>query len=182
MGPATGLARAAHGIPAINSIRKGNTVKRFLIALAAFGALASAAIASAATMNVSGGAIQAGSDNSLTCETGTVKVVGYADAFDAGGPTVNWINVNGVNPACNGSSLQVLVRDGSNNVFARGVLSNSGCNGNVAFDPNAVIPASNDGNTVLQLCMTDKWGAPLNFVYPHMSDFYGLDFFIDGGA
>jgi len=58
-------------------------VKRFLVAIMAGAMVFAVAFAAAATLNVNGGTIQAGEDNSVTC-TDTASVAGWGYEADDG--------------------------------------------------------------------------------------------------
>lgn len=91
---------------------------RFILALVLVGALAASAFASAATLGVSGGAIQSGSDATLYCDTNGVKVAGWGLETDT--DTVSAVRIADIDAACVGNALFVKVYDGTGAVIAEG--------------------------------------------------------------
>jgi hypothetical protein len=63
----------------------------------------SVAFASAAALIVNGGAIQAGEDTTLACDTDGVSVAGWGLETDTG--LVDFVRITGFNAACNGNEL-----------------------------------------------------------------------------
>jgi hypothetical protein len=63
----------------------------------------SVAFASAAGLIVNGGAIQAGADTSLVCDTDGVSVAGWGLETDTG--LVSFVRIGGIAAACNGNDL-----------------------------------------------------------------------------
>jgi hypothetical protein len=63
----------------------------------------SVAFASAAALIVNGGAIQAGQDTTLACDTDGVSVAGWGLETDTG--FVDFVRINGIAAACNGNDL-----------------------------------------------------------------------------
>ncbi|MDP9494836.1 MAG: hypothetical protein M3P87_06305 [Actinomycetota bacterium] len=83
---------------------------RRILALLAVGALSAAAIGSAAALGVNGGAIQAGEDLTLTCDTDGVQVLGWGLETDDG--RVYSVRIGGIANACQTNALFVRVTDG----------------------------------------------------------------------
>jgi len=109
-------------------------MKRFLIALLVGCALFTAAFASAASLTVDGGYIQAGVDSSLTCDTGGVLVkwktfVSGADFKVAG------VEIQDISGACVGGKVLVALQSapGSQVGFARGNIVSDGAGGGIAY-------------------------------------------------
>ncbi|MGH8950706.1 MAG: hypothetical protein ACRDX9_04710 [Acidimicrobiia bacterium] len=78
------------------------------LSLLALGALTALAVGSAAALSVDGGAIQAGVDQTLTCDTG-VTVGGWGLEADDG--TVRSVRISDIAPECAGNALFVRVYD-----------------------------------------------------------------------
>lgn len=100
-------------------------MKRFIIALAVVAGLGSAAYGAAAALTVNGGTVQAGSDDSLTCDDAvdvsyTVVWNAAADRFD-----VSAVTVSGIAPACNNNNVSVELTDENGD----GIASASGNTG-----------------------------------------------------
>ena len=83
---------------------------RRILALLAVGALSALAIGSAAALGVNGGAIQAGEDVTLVCDSDGVQVLGWGLETDDG--KVYSVRIGGIADACQGNALYVKVTDG----------------------------------------------------------------------
>jgi hypothetical protein len=86
--------------------------------LIAIGALTALAVGSAAALDVDGGAIQAGVDQTLSCDADGVFVAGWGLEADDG--TVRSVRINGIDGACFGNALFVTVYDGSGALIGQG--------------------------------------------------------------
>jgi hypothetical protein len=83
---------------------------RRILALLAVGALSALAIGSAAALGVNGGAIQAGEDVTLVCDSDGVQVLGWGLETNDG--KVYSVRIGGIADACQGNALFVKVTDG----------------------------------------------------------------------
>ena len=83
---------------------------RRILALLAVGALSALAIGSAAALGVNGGAIQAGEDVTLVCDSDGVEVLGWGLETNDG--KVYSVRIGGIADACQGNALYVKVTDG----------------------------------------------------------------------
>jgi hypothetical protein len=88
------------------------------LSLLAIGALTALTVGSAAALNVSGGTIQAGVDQTLTCDADGVFVDGWGLEADDG--TVHSVRIDGIDGACFGNALFVRVYDGSGVLIGQG--------------------------------------------------------------
>jgi len=88
-------------------------------ALLAVGALSALAIGSAAALGVNGGAIQAGEDLTLTCDSDGVQVLGWGLETDDG--LVYSVRIGGIADTCQGNALFVRVTDGGVSVASGNV-------------------------------------------------------------
>jgi|GEM_PF-1186772 len=112
---------------------KKRVLLALIVALVVFGAV----YASAATLNVSGGFIQAGNDDSLYCDLDGVYVAGWGLEVDDG--TVRSVRIGGVDEACAGTAI--FVRIGFNN-GAKPYSSDAGIpNPNVAGEYRFAFPS-----------------------------------------
>lgn len=82
--------------------------KRVLLALVVALVVFGAVYASAASLDVTGGIIQAGNDTDLRCDTDGVYVAGWGLEADTG--LVNRVRIAGVDPACAGAELFARVQ------------------------------------------------------------------------
>lgn len=121
-------------------------MKRFIVALMVGSMLFVVAWAAAASLGVDGGVLQAGDDDVLKCDADGVQIYFRSD----GGPGVQWdegandfmvhsVVVGGVNDACDGLVLKVVLTD---------KLGDGIANGSVTIvtpippNPNPVVPIS----------------------------------------
>jgi hypothetical protein len=79
--------------------------------------IAAVAYGAAASLNVSGGAIQYGIDTDLTCDD-AVAVTGWGLETDTN--LVYYVKIGDIDPACAGNALFVKVLDSGNAVLAQG--------------------------------------------------------------
>lgn len=117
-------------------------MKRFFIALIAGASVFAIAFAAAATLNVQGGTIQAGTDTSLYCDVDGVQANWGLETDDN---TVRSVRITGIDAACEGNELFVKVRNGTGTLLAQGsaVAPAGGGQVTVAFpspwlDPSAI--------------------------------------------
>lgn len=91
---------------------------RVLLVLALVGALVFSAFASAATLNVQGGAIQAGVDSTLYCDVDGVQVTGWG--LETNDNTVRYVKIGDISSACkdNDMFVKILDRDGNELYFS----------------------------------------------------------------
>lgn len=128
--------------------------KRVLMALVIALLVFAAVYASAASLNVSGGFIQAGSDLDLTC-TESVQVAGWGLETDDN--TVRSVRLNGVPAACDGAEMFVrIVLDG-------GAIHNAGSR---------------------TLSGTETTNYSFQFPAPHLNpvDIVGINVYIEGAG
>jgi hypothetical protein len=107
-------------------------MKRLIIALADVAGLGSAAYGAAASLIVNGGTVQAGSDDSLTCDDAvdvsyTVVWNATADQFD-----VSAVTVSGIAPACNNNNVSVELTDENDDSIAH-ASGNTGTTGSATL-------------------------------------------------
>lgn len=115
-------------------------MKKLLI-LAILVVLVASAFASAALLDVEGGAIQAGVDGYLVCDPDGVFVLGWGLETDTN--SVNFVRIGGIQGSCFGNALFVRVLDGEDNILATGAFdpinaSEVIVNFNVPADPEII--------------------------------------------
>jgi len=96
-------------------------MKRIILALLVGAAVFSTVFAAAALLNVDAGVLQAGSDEVLTCDADGVQVTyqdGWQSSLDDFGITATV--VAGINAACNGRLVEVVLTDIGGNWLASG--------------------------------------------------------------
>lgn len=100
-------------------------MKRLMVALLVGGMLFGAAWGAAAALNVDANFLQAGSDEVLICDADGVQVT-YQDGW-AGSPvndfTITAVVVSGVNGACDGLLLEVVLTAQNGNWLASGAVT-----------------------------------------------------------
>ena len=96
-----------------------------LLAIGAISVLGALMIGSAAALTVNGGSIQAGSDVTLTCDADGVDVA-YTTAFVSPNFVITDVTVSGIDPACNGRALDVVLTQGGASVATGTVASITG--------------------------------------------------------
>lgn len=87
---------------------------RILVIVSLVGALLATALGAAAQLDVEGGAIQAGSDTSLQCDTDGVQVLGWGLETDTG--QVNFVRIGDIDEACVGNDLFVNITSGGTKI------------------------------------------------------------------
>lgn len=92
-------------------------MKKLLI-LAILVVLVASAYASAALLDVEGGAIQAGVDDYLVCDPDGVFVLGWGLETDDN--LVHFVRIGGIQGSCFGNALFVRVLDGGGGILAQG--------------------------------------------------------------
>jgi hypothetical protein len=90
-------------------------MKRTMVALLAGAAVFAVAFGAAATLGVSGGAIQAGVDSSLYCDTDGVQVAGWGLETDTG--LVSFVRIGDIDSACTGNDIFVRISDAGGGYF-----------------------------------------------------------------
>ncbi len=100
-------------------------MKRFIVALLVGGMVFGVVFGAAAALDVTANALQAGSDEVLICDTGGVKVT-YQDGW-SGSPvndfTITAVVVSGIDSACDGLLLEVVLTDQNGNWLASGAVT-----------------------------------------------------------
>jgi len=91
-------------------------MKRLIVALLVGGVFFGAVYGLAAGLIVGGGAVQVGSDNTLQCDPDGVSV---SYNIDYNG-VVTSVQVNGIDSACDGNRLVVVLKDGFGDMFGTG--------------------------------------------------------------
>ncbi|HEX2153542.1 MAG TPA: hypothetical protein VHL52_06165 [Acidimicrobiia bacterium] len=91
-----------------------------LFAMLAVAGLAGAIVASAANLTVNGGTVQAGLDDTLTCDDSGVFVEAYG--YEQAGNAVSSVRVGGIEGACVGNELHVTALDAAGNVLSESDL------------------------------------------------------------
>lgn len=94
---------------------------RKIAILAVLVVVIAAAFASAATLGVSGGAIQYGLDQTLYCDLDGVFVLGWGLETDT--DTVSFVRIGGIDGACYSNDMFVAVLDGGGSVIASGSVA-----------------------------------------------------------
>jgi hypothetical protein len=104
-----------------------------LVGLTVFGAV----FALAASLGVNGGAIQAGADTELRCDTNGVQVLGWGLETDTG--MVSFVRIGDISPTCAGNDMWVrITKDGS--LIAKGSLTLDGSgSAKISFTPQAAV-------------------------------------------
>lgn len=124
------------------------SVKRYAIAAGAAALVFSGVYGAAAALAVDGGAIQTGSDTTLTCDTDGVKVASYR--ADVERPAVsNGVRVEQVSANCEGLTLFATVFTADGTQLSRGSAV-IGTNGIV----NADFPTPVDAASIEQIDIT----------------------------
>ncbi len=91
-------------------------MKRLIVALLAGAMVFGAVLGLAASLDVSGGSVQVGSDNTLQCDPDGVSV---SYNIDYNG-VVTSVQVNGIHDDCAGDRLVVILKNGVGNMFGTG--------------------------------------------------------------
>lgn len=109
-------------------------MKRLIVALMVGGVLFTAAWGAAAALNVTANALQAGSDEVLICDADGVQIT-YQDGWDSSADdfTVTAVVVGGIDSACDGLLLEVVLTDTNGNWLASGAVPG------LASSPNPVV-------------------------------------------
>jgi len=138
-------------------------MKRFLIALLVGGAVFAAVLGAAANLSVGGGTVQVGSDGTLACDTTGVTVSYNIDYRGV----VTSVQVNGIDAACAGNRLVVVLKDGSNTMIAAGGKVDP-TSGGFPITPMPTLLFTNLGNAPcdatsckVQLAAVDANGVPV---------------------
>lgn len=138
-------------------------MKRILIALLVGGALFAAVFGAAASLAVGGGTVQVGSDATLACDTNGVTVSYNIDYRGV----VTSVQVNGIDAACAGNRLVVVLKDGSGTMIATGGKI-SPATGGFPITPMPTLLFTNLGNAPcdstsckVQLAAVDANGSPV---------------------
>lgn len=130
-------------------------MKRFLIALMAGAMVFAVAFAAAATLNVNGGTLQYGEDNSLTC-TASADVDAWGADADTG--LTYYVRIT-YDPLCAGNSMFVRVTNASDAVIAsvsKEPLDNTGSTGNLTF----TTPLANEAIHDIHILIEGPGGSP----------------------
>lgn len=80
-----------------------------LLFLPAAGILAAVAMGAAAALNVDGGVVENGADLDLTC---VAEVSASATTNTALDPTIDFISIGGISPACDGQKVRIGLTGG----------------------------------------------------------------------
>ncbi len=110
-------------------------MKRLIVALLVGGMVFGVVFGAAAALNVTANALQAGSDEILICDADGVQVT-YRDGW-SGSPvndfTIDAVVVAGINSACDGLLLEVVLTAQNGNWLASGAVPN------LSSSPNPVV-------------------------------------------
>jgi len=93
-------------------------MRRSLYALLVAGLVFALAYGAAASLSVDGGVLQAGSDDTLQCDTDGVDVSYTVGWTDNDGFKVTNVTVSGISNACEGKTLAVQLTSGGSGVSA----------------------------------------------------------------
>src|SRR3989304_5232508 len=85
-------------------------MKRLIVALLVGGAVFGTVLAIAASLNVSGGTIQAGPDTDLVCDEGGINVDAWAVNSYPVLEGVEWVTIKGVDADCDGARIMGRVQ------------------------------------------------------------------------
>lgn len=161
-------------------------MKRFLIALGAFGVLAAGLFGSASALVVNGGFLQQGASQSMTCDTNGVKIAGFTPVGDqAGNMDTMWLTDLSSN--CHGGYIEADLFDSSNQqvgfgTFHGGTYASPGaCAAPTTWDgpnPAVALPANLSSSDVLRLCLTGNGGAG---TYPTATQIDHMNIIVNGG-
>lgn len=116
-------------------------MKRLIVALMVGGALFAAAFAAAATLGLSGGAVQVGDDSELRCDTDGVSV---SYNIDYNG-VVTSVQVNNIDAQCMGDRLIVVLKNGAGTMIGTGGAVDGGTGG-APIHPQPTTLFANLGN------------------------------------
>jgi hypothetical protein len=111
---------------------------KLLGTLAVVAGLIAAAYGAAASLTVNGGVLQAGEDNTLTCQTGPLTVK-YTVKWDNGDKAyvVDKVHVSGITrPACNNLDMQITLTKGDGTALVSSPVLNTGTSDPVTWDPS----------------------------------------------
>jgi hypothetical protein len=93
-------------------------MKRFLIASMAGAVVFAVAFGAAAALNVDGGVIQAGTDDTLTCDADGVHVAGWGLESDTG--LVSFVRIGDISSDCSGDAMFVRLYYDGGSLLASG--------------------------------------------------------------
>jgi hypothetical protein len=116
-------------------------MKRLIIALLVGGAVFGTVWGVAAGLQVSGGSVQVGSDNTLQCDPDGVSV---SYNIDYNG-VVTSVQVNDIHSDCTGNRLIVVLKDGFGDMFGTGGAVDGGTGG-APIHPMPTLLFTNLGN------------------------------------
>jgi hypothetical protein len=112
-------------------------MKRFFVALLVGGMVFAGVFALAASLNVDGGTIQAGSDVDLTCDGDGVNVDGWGLETDDG--KVSFVRIHNIDPDCSGDDIFVnITKYGTKIAGGSATIPNNGDAGDNDPDANQV--------------------------------------------
>ena len=115
---------------------------RKLVVLALILVVVATAFASAASLTLSGGTIQAGVDGDLQCDPDGVWVDGWGLETDEN--LVYFVRIDGINGACIANEMFIKVMDGGGDTLAYGSVTISGQTAKLNF-ANPVEPEAIEG-------------------------------------
>jgi hypothetical protein len=96
-------------------------MKRIIVALLVGGAVFGTVLGAAAGLDLNGGVIQGGTDDSLWCDADGVQVLGWG--LNSGTGMVENVRVGGVNTDCAGAGLQARITLNDASTFITGPCS-----------------------------------------------------------
>lgn len=99
---------------------------RFLMVLAVAGTIMAGAFASAAQLDVDGGAIQAGGDATLWCDNDGIRVVAWGMNTYPEAEGAAYMTVAGVSPACDGARIMGRVQSSDGGVYYTSGINENG--------------------------------------------------------
>ncbi|MQA16490.1 MAG: hypothetical protein GEV09_20830 [Pseudonocardiaceae bacterium] len=110
--------------------------KRYLAAFGAAGLVFAGVFGAAASLNVAGGAVQSGSDDSLKCDA-RVVIASYLVDAEPPDPISSGVRITDINDRCEGEELFVHVLDGDENSLARGSSTITAPETSISYDGGA---------------------------------------------
>jgi hypothetical protein len=110
-----------------------------LVGVTVFGAV----FALAASLGVSGGAIQAGADTELRCDTDGVQVLGWGLETDTG--KVSFVRIGGINGACAGNDMFVNITSGGTKIAGGSVTLDGTGSTKISFPPQDAVAITDIG-------------------------------------
>lgn len=112
-------------------------MKRFMVALLVGVTVFGGVFALAASLGVNGGAIQAGADSELRCDTDGVQVLGWGLESDTG--KVSFVRIGGIDGACAGNDMFVNITSAGVKIAGGSVTLGSTGSATINFTPQDAV-------------------------------------------